>query len=266
MKPVDKLQFWLKVAIGVVFLAYIINFAYAVWSGQKGGTFGDTFGATNALFSGVALMMLIYAVILQREELAVIKEERDDTRKLLSGQEKITALQEEALRKQIFEQSFNAMLKVVMDEKANLSIETGTNGKSKTALRESVYSATSFILEKTKVAVRMTYSQPKIFAPYFLINAILRLDQLIDSAPDLETKISLQSLVSSILDTDICVCIAMYILERRLFDTKTVNFEPFAEKYDIEAFLSEAPAIFFEQENILSVFQSRMKLQIDPDK
>lgn len=100
--------------------AYIANFIYAVKSDASGGTFGDTFGAANAIFSGTALMMLIYAVILQREELNIIKEERNDTKKLLSGQESINALQEAALRKQSFEQSFFSLVRLISEERRSL--------------------------------------------------------------------------------------------------------------------------------------------------
>lgn len=34
---------------------YGLNFLYALQKGAEGGTFGDTFGAVNALFSGLAL-------------------------------------------------------------------------------------------------------------------------------------------------------------------------------------------------------------------
>ncbi len=120
MKANDKLKFVLVGFAIVSVLFYSGTFAFAYKNYDSAGTFGDAFGLANAFFSGGALIMIIYAVILQREELAIIKDERDDTRKLLSGQEKINALQEEALRKQIFEQSFSAMLKVVLDEKASL--------------------------------------------------------------------------------------------------------------------------------------------------
>ena len=64
-----KLKTALWFALILVPAAYAINFIYALRANTTGGTFGDTFGAANALFSGTALMMLVLAVILQREEL-----------------------------------------------------------------------------------------------------------------------------------------------------------------------------------------------------
>lgn len=113
----DRLKFWLKKALWFVPIAYGANFLYAYHSGGAGGTFGDTFGAANALFSGFALMMLIYAIILQREELEIVKKERNDTKKLLEGQEGINRMQEGALRKQSFEQSFFSLLNLISEEK-----------------------------------------------------------------------------------------------------------------------------------------------------
>ncbi|WP_068318915.1 hypothetical protein [Polycladidibacter hongkongensis] len=50
------------------------------------GTFGDSFGAVNALFSGLAFIGLAIAIILQRQELAIVKAERADTQRILEQQ------------------------------------------------------------------------------------------------------------------------------------------------------------------------------------
>jgi hypothetical protein len=44
------------------------------------GAFGDMFGAANALFSGVALAGLVYAILLQRQELGLQRRELETTR------------------------------------------------------------------------------------------------------------------------------------------------------------------------------------------
>ena len=116
-------------ALFLVPAAYAINFIYAVKTDQSGGTFGDTFGAANAFFSGAALMMLVYAVILQRDELNTVKDERNDTRKLLGKQEEINRLQETTLRKQSFEQSFFSIVQLISEERRALDL----NYRSSTA-------------------------------------------------------------------------------------------------------------------------------------
>lgn len=46
---------------------FIINYFFSDWT--KSGTFGDTFGALNALFSGLALAGVIVTILIQRTEL-----------------------------------------------------------------------------------------------------------------------------------------------------------------------------------------------------
>lgn len=54
-------------------------------AGQELGTFGDMFGAINALFSGLAFGGVIYAILLQRNELKLQRAELQLTRQELSG-------------------------------------------------------------------------------------------------------------------------------------------------------------------------------------
>ena len=56
----------------------IIWFVFKDWS--KSGTFGDTFGAINSLFSGLALAGIIYTIYLQKTELSLQRKELEYTR------------------------------------------------------------------------------------------------------------------------------------------------------------------------------------------
>ena len=49
------------------------NYFFPTW--QERGQFGDLFGSVNALFSGLAFAGLIYAILLQHQELALQREE-----------------------------------------------------------------------------------------------------------------------------------------------------------------------------------------------
>lgn len=69
-------------------LVFIIVFAwtcsgYILYSFENRGTFGDMFGAINALFSGLAFAGVIYAILLQRKELELQREELKMTREEL---------------------------------------------------------------------------------------------------------------------------------------------------------------------------------------
>jgi hypothetical protein len=67
------------------------------------GTFGDKFGAVNALFSGLAFAGLIVTILLQREEL-------HETQEAVKNQTKEFEKQNETLALQRFENSFFNML------------------------------------------------------------------------------------------------------------------------------------------------------------
>lgn len=74
---------WLVLGISMWFVARGIN---AVWQWKDvtevAGSLGDSFGGVNALFSGVALACVAYAIFLQRQDLVnqarQIKMQRSD--------------------------------------------------------------------------------------------------------------------------------------------------------------------------------------------
>lgn len=53
--------------------AFLIFYGLDNWSER--GTFGDLFGAVNALFSGLAFAGLIYTIILQKEDIEIQRKE-----------------------------------------------------------------------------------------------------------------------------------------------------------------------------------------------
>lgn len=74
------------------------------------GTFGDMFGAVNALFSGLAFAGVIYAIILQRQELRLQRLELEQTRKELEGQKEQLEEQSKTSKLQRFEVTFFNLL------------------------------------------------------------------------------------------------------------------------------------------------------------
>lgn len=59
------------IAVGLTIIAigfpFLVNYFFGDWA--KSGTFGDTFGALNALFSGLAFAGVIVTILIQRNEL-----------------------------------------------------------------------------------------------------------------------------------------------------------------------------------------------------
>ncbi len=95
----------LKAFIALVLVVASVLIVYGVlvlnslpdWTER--GQFGDMFGAANTLFSGLAFSALVYALVLQREELTLQRKELALTRSELSKQSASQAEQAEtALR------------------------------------------------------------------------------------------------------------------------------------------------------------------------
>lgn len=73
-----------------VFVLWALTFILFI-NGEKEwrGTFGDMFGAVNALFSGLAFVGLIITMIMQHEELKLQREELKQTNAELEGQKSL---------------------------------------------------------------------------------------------------------------------------------------------------------------------------------
>ncbi len=91
---------WMMIIVFVVWAVYglVIYTFIGKWNGP--GTFGDMFGAVNALFSGFAFAGIIFTILLQREELKFQREELKLTRKELNRTASAQEISQQALSKQ----------------------------------------------------------------------------------------------------------------------------------------------------------------------
>jgi uncharacterized membrane protein len=110
---------WIVLAAVAMFLALIFTPSIVnrwQWLTAAGstanGAFGDQFGMTNALFSGLAFLALIITLFMQREELELQREELKDTRKVMEEQRDEFKQQVAAIRKQNFEATFFQLLRL----------------------------------------------------------------------------------------------------------------------------------------------------------
>lgn len=101
------------------------------------GTFGDMFGAVNALFSGLAFAGLIATLLYQKNELKLQREELKLTREELQSQRKEFEEQNKTMKRQRFENTFFNMLSLQQEIVANLSYENPHKGTAFT--RASIY-------------------------------------------------------------------------------------------------------------------------------
>ena len=95
---------------------YLVNEVFPTW--EYRAFFGDSFGAINALFSGLAFGGIIYTILLQHEELGLQREELQQTREELKrtadAQEKNNKYQDEQLRLSVlpyFDLEINNLIK-----------------------------------------------------------------------------------------------------------------------------------------------------------
>jgi hypothetical protein len=127
---------WLPLILIVlaIVLAWLCTLPFSRWwigatDLEKTGVFGDTFGAVNALFSGLAFAGLFYAILLQRAELQAQREELEATRKVLQSQKQESEKQNETLALQAFENTFFQLLRVHSDNVNSLDLRNmETNG------------------------------------------------------------------------------------------------------------------------------------------
>lgn len=102
--------------VGFVVIAWLIT---AVASGlskhDSAGTFGDAFGSVNALFSGLAFVGLVYAILLQRRELELQRKELRETRAELKGSREAQEVQNKFIETQNFEGTFFQLLRSLND-------------------------------------------------------------------------------------------------------------------------------------------------------
>ena len=129
-KEEDEMNVLLLGAVAFVFIACIVTFIFGNTSEHNArGTFGDMFGAVNAVFSGLAFCGVVYAILLQRADIkltrADLKLTRADlklTRDELVGQKIALEDQANALSKQSFENSFFSRIENLRSVIAEISI------------------------------------------------------------------------------------------------------------------------------------------------
>ncbi|HKK87366.1 MAG TPA: hypothetical protein VJ917_00865 [Saprospiraceae bacterium] len=107
-----RLGLFLQLILLVIFIwglsAVLIVLFLDNWSER--GTFGDMFGAVNALFSALAFAALIYTVVLQREEIKQNREEIRRNRKELAKGAKLQQRAQEVLKEQVEQTHLSAKM------------------------------------------------------------------------------------------------------------------------------------------------------------
>lgn len=110
----------------VVLSIWFINLFYTLsWGDSNRGTFGDMFGASNSLFSGLAFAGIVYTIYLQKNELKKQDKELKETK--------------ENIKTQQFESTYFSLLSLHQDIVNSLEIASAKKGallKGRTIFRE----------------------------------------------------------------------------------------------------------------------------------
>ena len=126
----------LGVMIVMVLVLFLSNLClvFLPYDENERGTFGDQFGAVNALFSGLAFAGLIYTIILQRHDLKLqrrdLRLQREElalTRKEMEEQTAEFEKQNETLKIQRFENTFFNMMSQFQEVVNNLTVMVTTS-------------------------------------------------------------------------------------------------------------------------------------------
>lgn len=110
----DSSGFYVTLAAAVVLIVITLNYYFL--HDQDNiirGTFGDMFGVSNALFSGLAFAGVIYAIFLQRAELAIAKEELNRSKSIVEKQQAQIERQVKDGALSAFESSFFRQLELL---------------------------------------------------------------------------------------------------------------------------------------------------------
>lgn len=110
-----KFGFLLIGGVVLCVVCYALTLIYFAWpideiSINKSGVFGDSFGLLTSLFSGLAFAGLIITMLIQKEELALQRQELELTRNELFGQKEELKIQNSTMLQQKFENTFFQML------------------------------------------------------------------------------------------------------------------------------------------------------------
>jgi septal ring factor EnvC (AmiA/AmiB activator) len=106
-----------SVFVCIVWLISGISLYFSLDNWSERGTFGDMFGAINALFSGLAFAGLIFTIIMQREEIKTNQDEielnRQELHKSVRAQQKTQQALQDQAKQTALTARINAMSTVI---------------------------------------------------------------------------------------------------------------------------------------------------------
>jgi hypothetical protein len=122
---------FVKMAVVFVAATWLGNWLFAFIPNNDRGTFGDIFGIANSLFSGAAFIGIMYAISQQRLEIKIARDEIIHTKGMMVEQQKNLSLQNKETKRQMFENTFFQMLRLLTDITSQMDIVPGSGVPTK---------------------------------------------------------------------------------------------------------------------------------------
>jgi hypothetical protein len=113
---------FLVVGIAWYFTPATLRLLFKTTTPTKGGEFGDQFGATNALFSGLAFAILVWTLWLQRRELQLQRDEIQETQEIMAIQAGTAQEQTAAATQSAFESTFFGLNAILEQTRRSTSV------------------------------------------------------------------------------------------------------------------------------------------------
>lgn len=137
-KDTNGISFGIPVLLFVVVIVLWLATYFWLHDDPERGSFGDMFGSINALFSGLAFLGVVYAILLQRKELSLQRGELELTRMELRGQKEQLAAQNETLLQQSAENTFFQLMRLQQDIVSSIDLVDPNDARKITRGRDCI--------------------------------------------------------------------------------------------------------------------------------
>lgn len=240
---------WILIGAVLFVIALWVGTVWLVpWFDRLGerGTFGDMFGAVNALFTGLAFAFVVYGLAVQRHEVKLLSEELQGTKRLAEEQQKLAEVQISAQQKQQFEVTFFNLLRVFNDLVTSMDLRRRNDKNAVVATGRDVF---PIILDdfRDKAQIRLrgmypsqeqdalnlieayeaTYQQYRSDLGHYF-RTLYNLFRYIDEA-SVENKRTYSNLIRAQISDDEAVVIFL----NGLSSLGKEHFKPYLEKYSV---------------------------------
>ncbi|WP_298330647.1 putative phage abortive infection protein [Asticcacaulis sp.] len=174
--------YWVLVAVLVVATAWLLNLGFGwaqLWAALKAdsdethinaGVFGDMFGAVNALFSGLSIIGIVYAIRQQDQQLKLAREEvktaqetlkiaiedADKTKSILEEQQKQLSIQNKSVSLQLFENTFFNIIENIRNNVSEMRYNEESGQTRLNSIKNSFLSTIKFTEDEELIALNLS--------------------------------------------------------------------------------------------------------------